>query len=117
MDDKINLWEIGTKINVKVSDDFLCLINKKIRVKYGTKERIYNELIKYYNLPFSTFKDKLKKSYKYFVDLEVMLNLCKILNLSYLFSTIKLKSKQSHIESVMRGCSLREHSSIYFLRR
>jgi hypothetical protein len=43
--------------------------------------------------------------------------MAEILDYINLFSIIRLKSKQSNTESVMRGCSLREHSSIYLLRR
>ncbi|MBI3034989.1 hypothetical protein HYY71_01580 [Candidatus Woesearchaeota archaeon] len=79
--DKINIWDLGNKINIKVTDNFIDLINSKIKEKYGAKRNAHKELIRYYNIPFSTFKVRMKRGYKYFIDLDILLNLCKILNI------------------------------------
>ena len=78
---KINIWELGNKINIKVNKSFIDFINNKIKDEFGTKRNIHKELIKCYKTPFSTFKSKLKPSYKYFIDLEVLSNLSKILRI------------------------------------
>lgn len=77
----INIWQFKGKINIKLKDSFIELINKKIKEKYKTKERAYNEIIKYYPCHFSVFRAKLKKGYKYFIDLEILLRLCKMLDI------------------------------------
>jgi hypothetical protein len=79
---KINIWDLGDRINIKVNVSFIDFINEKIKEKYKTKRNIHKELIKYYKIPFSVFRDRMKKGYKYFIDLEILLNLCKILNIS-----------------------------------
>jgi len=79
---KINIWDLGSKINIKVNLSFIDFINDKIKEKYKTKRRIHKELIKYYNLPFLVFKDRMKRGYKHFIDLEILLNLCKLLDIS-----------------------------------
>lgn len=78
----VNIWEFDQKINIKLEKAFLILINKKISEKYKNKKKVYKELLKYTNCPFSTFCVKLKKGYKYFINLEIILSLCKILNIS-----------------------------------
>ena len=79
---EINIWEFGSKINVKVTREFLDLINFKIKEKFKSKRNVHKELVKYYSVPFSTFKARLKPSYKSFVDLEIFYNLCNLLEIS-----------------------------------
>ena len=79
---KINIWDLGNKINIKVNISFIDLINEKIKEKYKTKRNIHKKLIKYYNLSFCVFKDRTKRGYKHFVDLEILLGLCKLLGIS-----------------------------------
>ncbi len=63
---------MGEKVNVKVKADFLDFVNDQIRVLFGTKRKIHKALNKEYPLPFGVFKNKIKKSYRYFVDLEIL---------------------------------------------
>ena len=42
--EKINIWELGSKINVKVKIDFIDLINKKIKEKFKTKKEVYSQI-------------------------------------------------------------------------
>ena len=79
---KVNIWDLGTKINIKVTKKFLCLINNEIKKQFRTKRAVHKEIIKYYQISFLTFKSRIKPSYKFFIDLEVFLNLCKILKIS-----------------------------------
>ncbi|MDP2749440.1 MAG: hypothetical protein Q8O89_01250, partial [Nanoarchaeota archaeon] len=79
--EKINIWEIGERINVKVSISFTDLINNKIEKKFGTKRLVHKQLIKDYSIPFSTFKSRMKRGYKYFVELDILLNLCNLLEI------------------------------------
>ena len=78
---KINIWELGTRINILLNKDFIDFINQKIKENFKTKRNIHKELIKYYEIPFSTFKSRLKRGYKYYVDLEIIISLCKILKI------------------------------------
>lgn len=82
MDGIINIWELGTRINVKVNKEFIDYINYKIKEKFRTKRRVHKELIKHYYIPLSTFKDRLKRGYSYFIDLEILLKLCELLHIS-----------------------------------
>src|SRR3989339_316190 len=77
----INIWCLGTKINIKLTSSFIDLVNEKIKEKYITKRKVHKKLIGYYSVPFSVFKDRMKQSYNYFVDLEILFNLCKILDI------------------------------------
>ena len=78
---KFNIWELGSRINIKVNKCFIDFINHKIKERCETKRNIHKELIKYYNLTFDVFKDRIKRSYKYFVDLEILYNLCRLLDI------------------------------------
>jgi len=96
---KINIWDLGSRINIKVNKNFIDFINDQIKEKYTTKRNIHKELIKYYPLPFSVFKDRMKRGYKYFVDLEILLNLCKILKIplnKLQKNIIAYKTRRSH---------------------
>ncbi len=97
---KINIWDLGDKINIKVKPNFIDLINNKIKFQFKTKRNVHKILIKYYKIPFSTFKDKIKRGYNHFIDLEVLLNLCKILK-------IPLVELQNNIIAykTRRGCN------------
>jgi len=96
---EINIWELGTKINIKINPLFLEIINKKIKEQFNTKRNIYKELIKHYKVTFLTFKSRLKKGYKYFIDLEILLNICKLLKISI------IKLQQNIIAYKIRGGS------------
>lgn len=96
---KINIWDLGNKINVKVNKSFIDFVNEKIKEKYKTKRNIHKELIKYYNLPFSVFKNRMKRGYKYFVDLEILLNSCKTLEIpleKLQNNIVAYKTRRSH---------------------
>ena len=79
---EINIWELGNKINVRISPDFLRKINLEIKNKFGSKPKFYNELIKSHNMPFDSFKNVLKYSNKFFIDLSLLISICKLLGLS-----------------------------------
>lgn len=101
---EINIWELGDRINVKLDISFIDLINMKIKEKFVSKREIYKKLIKYYKIPFSVFKNRIKRGYKYFIDLEIVLGLCKLLdiNLYYMQQNIlayKTKRGWNYIEN------------------
>jgi DNA-binding Xre family transcriptional regulator len=96
---EINIWELGTKINIKINPLFLEIINKKIKEQFNTKRNIHKELIKHYKITFLTFKSRLKKGYKYFIDLEILLNICKLLKIPI------IKLQQNIIAYKTRGGS------------
>jgi len=96
---KINIWELGSRINIKINKSFIDFINNKIKEKYKTKSKAHKEMIKYYPVPFLTFKDKLKRGYKYFIDLEILLGLCKIFGISQKTlqkNIVAYKTRRSH---------------------
>jgi len=70
------------KINIKLRKKYLDTINNQIKIQYGSKRRIYVKLICYYNVPYDTFETRLKPSYPYFIDFEIIYYLCKILFLN-----------------------------------
>jgi len=77
----INIWELGQKINIKVSENFLNLINIKIKEKYPSKTSFYKEISKNHTTSQSTIKNLFKKSYSDFVDLEIIIFACNILKI------------------------------------
>lgn len=101
---KINIWELGSNINVRVNTKFMEFINSRIKEDFKTKRAIHKELIKYYQLPFTTFKVRMKKGYSHFLDLEILTNLCNILKISLeeLQNNIlayKIRGGYNHIEN------------------
>jgi hypothetical protein len=80
--EEINIWELGSRINVKISPDFLRGINLQIKSKFGSKPKFYSELIKSHNVHFDSFKNMLKYSRKFFVDLPLLIAVCKLLDIS-----------------------------------
>ncbi len=100
---KINIWELGEEIGVKINLTFIDLINDKIEEMFGTKRQVHKQLNVHHQIPFSTFKDMIKRGYRYFIDLDVLLNLCKMLKIpsSDLQSNIiayKVKRGHNYIE-------------------
>ena len=79
--EKINIWDLGDRINVKINQEFIDYINNQIKHKFQTKRNIHKELIKYHEISFSVFKNRMKRDYTYFIDLEIIVNLCKILGI------------------------------------
>lgn len=81
--EKLNIWEFKGNINIKINLEFLKKINQKIKEDYKNKKKLYEELIKTnrINIPFPTFKDMLKPSYRYFISLNVIKNCCLTLNI------------------------------------
>ncbi|RJQ18242.1 hypothetical protein C4573_00790 [Candidatus Woesearchaeota archaeon] len=78
---KVNIWEAGIRINIKIKKEFLNLINQEIKKRFKTKRAIHEKLTIHYPLLFSVFKNSMKTSYKQFVDLEIFINLCKLLKI------------------------------------
>ena len=79
---KINIWELGSRINVRISPDFLRRINLEIKTKFGSKPKFHKELIKSCDVLFDSFKNMLKYSNRFFVDLSILISVCKLLNIS-----------------------------------
>ncbi|HLD05775.1 MAG TPA: LAGLIDADG family homing endonuclease [Candidatus Nanoarchaeia archaeon] len=79
--EQINIWDLGDKINVKVNQSFIDLINRLIKLQFKNKKNIHQRLNRTYKIPFNVFKDRLKRGYRYFVDLEILLTLCDLLNI------------------------------------
>src|SRR3989344_6155940 len=78
---KLNIWDLGNKINVKVRTDFIDLLNTQVTKTFRSKRNVHKELEKIYCLPFSIFANRTKRSYNYFIDLEILVSLCVILKI------------------------------------
>lgn len=78
---KINIWELGTKVNVKLRIEFIDRINAAIKTQFGTKRKIHAALSQYYDIPWASFRLRMKRGYRYFVDLEIFYHLCKLLDI------------------------------------
>ena len=82
MVEDINIWELGERINIRVNQEFLNIINHEIKRVFVTKANAHAALSLYHSLPIKVFCQNLKSSYKYYIDLEIFLGLCTILNIS-----------------------------------
>jgi len=80
MENKIHIWELE-RVHIKISLNFLNKINKKIKTKFKTKPKAYKQIFKNNDIPFTTFKNILKKSHRndFFVPLKIYLKICKSL--------------------------------------
>lgn len=79
--EKINLWEISDRINVKINKKFYNKLKTLIYKKYKTKRNAYNLIKDQIGISFITFHNVLKKRYineNFFVPLKIWFNLCKI---------------------------------------
>jgi len=76
---KINIWEFGSRLNVKVNQNFINRINNEIKEQFKTKKKAYDKLILKKPIPFSTFKSRIKRGYVNFIDVEILVELCKLL--------------------------------------
>lgn len=88
--EEINIWELGSKINVRIDGELYSTIKSMIKSRYGSLERFYQKFRKQHVVPYSVLKDRLKPNYAYFVDLEIYMAICKILK-------IPMEEMQKHI--------------------
>jgi len=81
--EEVHIWELE-RVNIKLRLNFLEEMNKKIFLKFKTKPKAYRGIFKDKEIPFSTFKNLLKKSYMmdFFVPLEIYLKIVKGLEIS-----------------------------------
>jgi len=79
---EVNIWELGTKINVKLRIEFIDRINAAIKAQFGTKREAHAALSPYYEVPWASFKLRMKRGYPYFINLEIIYRLCKLLGIS-----------------------------------
>lgn len=80
---EINIWELGSKVSVRVRLEFLKLVNIQIKQQYGSKPKFHHLLKKYSDISFLVFKSNLKPSFKYFTDLHLLINSCLLLDISF----------------------------------
>src|SRR3972149_4757234 len=79
-----NIWEIGDRINVKISRNFYNKIKTLIYQKYRTKRTVYNIIKEQIKISFITFHNILKEEYyqqSFFIPLNIWINLCKTLGI------------------------------------
>ncbi len=80
---EFNIWDLD-RVHIKINDEILKRINKKISIKFKSKPKAYSKLFKSKEIPLATFKNILKKSYvkNFFVPLKIYLILINNLNIS-----------------------------------
>ena len=83
--EKVNIRELGLKVNIKLNQSFLRKINLLIRKRFKSKEKFYNKEVKdKINIPYGTFRNLFKYSYYntgFFAPLEVFILCCDKLNI------------------------------------
>jgi hypothetical protein len=97
----IDILDYDGLINIKLKEEFLRRLNKSIRDKFGSKGNMYSILKNKYflKIPLSTFKARLKNSYKYYIDSEIIKYSCLELGISLKevqTNMIGYKTKRSH---------------------
>jgi len=82
MEDIIHIWELE-RVSIKISLDFLERINKEIRIKFKSKPKAHKQIFMANEIPFSTFKNLLKKSNmkSFFVPLGIYMKIVNALNI------------------------------------
>jgi|ETNmetMinimDraft_16_1059900.scaffolds.fasta_scaffold29463_2 hypothetical protein len=91
---KIGVWNLGERTNVRLAPRFLEYLNQKIKSTCGSKRRFHKKLS--YTMPFPTFKDKMKKGYRYTINLELLLEICS-----------RLKIPRTHLQDNIMGYKTR----------
>lgn len=102
--EEYNIWELGDNINVKIGKEFYNSLRKAIKEEHISLPKFYERFKDKFSVTFSVFKDRLKPNYKNFVDLEIYITLCKILD-------INLQELQKNIIAykARRGCNYIEN--------
>ena len=80
---EFNIWDLE-RVHIKIKDSFLDKINNKIFLKFKTKPKMYDSIFPNKEIPFSTFRNTLKKSHvnNFFVPLNPYLKLIDNLKIS-----------------------------------
>jgi len=81
MDNVINIWEMGSRINVRITKEFLCRINNEIKRNHKTKRLFWNSLRNHKKVKFDSFRNMLKPSYMYFISLDIIVSCCSLLKI------------------------------------
>lgn len=76
-----HIWEFGRHVNVRLRKEFEQGLRQKIKVTFASWHSLYS-VLPLAHIPFDVFKDRLKPSYKNFINLEIYLALCKVLEIS-----------------------------------
>lgn len=80
---RFHIWNLE-RVHIQIRQEFLKYINSEIKQKFHSKRSAYDRIFKIEKIPFSTFKNILKKSnmINFFVPLEIYLSICKELDIS-----------------------------------
>lgn len=81
MMEEVNIWELGERINIKLRPAFLDYFNHQIKEKYRTK-RILHKKLSEFRISFGSFKNCLKKGSRQFLPLELIMEVCALLDIS-----------------------------------
>ncbi len=78
-----HIWDLE-RVHIQIKQEFLKYINSEIKQKFHSKKNIYAKVSQIEKIPFSTFRNILKRSsmINFFVSLEIYLLICKELNIS-----------------------------------
>ena len=79
----IDIWTMD-RVHIKLNPLFLDELNHKLFSEFKTKGEAHTQIFKNNEVPFSTFKNILKKSNmrNFFVPLEIYIKISEILNIS-----------------------------------
>lgn len=80
--DIFNIWDLE-RVNIKISEELLDKINKKLHSLFKSKNKAYSKIFNNKEIPLATFRNILKKSnLKYFfVPLDICLKLCEAIEI------------------------------------
>ncbi|MFH1256928.1 MAG: ArsR family transcriptional regulator [Candidatus Diapherotrites archaeon] len=80
-EDSVHIWQFPKNTSISISPLFLDFINSKIIESQLSLNQVYSEMR--LDMPFSSFKSCLKKSYPNYRPLDLILNLCKKFEISF----------------------------------
>jgi len=83
MDTEMHIWDLE-RVNIQLDLNFLDEINRKIKLKFKSKPKAYKKIFKKGEIPYSTFKNILKKSSmkSFFVPLNIYIRIILSLEIS-----------------------------------
>jgi hypothetical protein len=79
----VDIWDLGSKINIKIKREFMELINFEIKRRYGSKPKFYKVFIEHSDVDFDVFRNRFKYAHKSFLDLHFMMNICLMLDVPF----------------------------------
>lgn len=105
MKDEYHIWELGERISVEIDPLFLKRILDCIYLQYGTIKLFYDVLPKC-RLSYSSFKQELKPSHRFFRDLDSLVLSCNVLKIPLVELEIAVKKYKIRRGKIVVECPL-----------